>query len=67
MDIFHRTLAPNGHLVLGKSEVLFTTKMQQRFYLYNVEERIYRKERRVAMVRVDVERRKNWWIGYQSK
>ncbi len=64
MNAFYQTLSDCGCLVLGKSEVLFTTKMQQRFYLYNVEERIYRKERRKNQVKVDIERRKNWWIGY---
>jgi chemotaxis protein methyltransferase CheR len=64
MNVFFETLTDHGWLVLGKSEVLFTAKMQQRFYLYNVEERIYRKERRRVQLKFDVERRKNWWPGY---
>lgn len=66
MASFYDSLSNNGWLVLGKSEVLFTTKMQQRFYLYNVEERIYRKEQRKVQLKVDVERRKNWWLGYNK-
>ncbi|OGS25294.1 MAG: hypothetical protein A2297_04000 [Elusimicrobia bacterium RIFOXYB2_FULL_48_7] len=64
MNVFYETLADHGWLILGKSEVLFTAKMQERFYLYNVEERIYRKERRKSQIKVDIDRRKNWWIGY---
>ena len=66
MNVFYNTLSDHGWLVLGKSEVLFTTKMQQLFYLYDAEERIYRKERRKTQVKVDVERRKNWWLGYDK-
>lgn len=64
MNVFYDTLPEHGWLVLGKSEVLFTAKMQQRFYLYNVEERIYRKERRKKQLKIDVERRNSWWPGY---
>ena len=67
MSAFYETLSENGWLVLGKSEVLFTIKMQQRFYLYNVEERIYKKERRKIQVPVNAERRKNWWLGYNKE
>jgi chemotaxis protein methyltransferase CheR len=67
MNVFYETLTDHGWLVLGKSEVLYTTKMQQKFYLYNVEERVYRKERRKSQLAFDVERRKNWWAGYIIK
>jgi chemotaxis protein methyltransferase CheR len=67
MNTFCESLSDNGWLVLGKSEVLFTIKIQHRFYLYNVEERIYQKERRKAQLKFDVERRKNWWIGYDKE
>ncbi|MBN1824092.1 MAG: protein-glutamate O-methyltransferase CheR [Endomicrobiales bacterium] len=64
MNTFYETLSHHGWLMLGKSEVLFTLKMQQHFYLYNVEERVYRKERRRNKMKVENERRKNWWWGY---
>lgn len=64
MNMFYENLTDHGWLVLGKSEVLFTAKMQQRFYIYNVGERIYRKERRKIQAKFNVERRKNWWPGY---
>ncbi|MHB9154423.1 MAG: CheR family methyltransferase [Endomicrobiales bacterium] len=66
MRTFHEALMEHGWLVLGKSEVLFTMKSQSIFYLYNSEDRVYRKERRKAQMKVTVERRKNWWYGYEK-
>ncbi|MFH1768755.1 MAG: protein-glutamate O-methyltransferase CheR [Candidatus Omnitrophota bacterium] len=64
MSLFYENLTDHGWLVLGKSEVIFTIKMQRHFYLYNVEERVYRKERRKEQVKIEVEKRINWWPGY---
>jgi chemotaxis methyl-accepting protein methylase len=46
IDTFHGALGEHGWLVIGKSEVLFTAKAQNRFYVYNGAESIYRKDRR---------------------
>jgi chemotaxis methyl-accepting protein methylase len=46
MDTFYGALADHGWMIIGKSEVLFTAKTQNKFYVYNGAESIYRKERR---------------------
>lgn len=46
IDTFHGALIEHGWLVIGKSEVLFTAKAQNKFYVYNGAESIYRKDRR---------------------
>ncbi len=67
LSIFSRSLADHGFLILGKSEVLFTTKSQHKFYLYNTIERVYRKERREEREEISDDRRRNWWHGYQDE
>jgi len=46
MQKFYDALKDNGWLVIGKSEVLFTAKTENKFYVYNGAESIYRKDRR---------------------
>jgi chemotaxis protein methyltransferase CheR len=48
MEKFYDALRENGWLVIGKSEVLFTAKVQNKFYVHNGAESIYRKERRAS-------------------
>lgn len=67
METFYDVLVENGWLILGKSEVLFTIKSKHNFYLYNNDERIYRKERRMLGNIVEKERRQKWWHGYEEK
>lgn len=64
MQTFADALTEHGWLTLGKSEVLFSARTQHLFYLFNNDDRIYRRERRTTPGKIDVERRKNWWYGY---
>jgi chemotaxis protein methyltransferase CheR len=47
VDTFHGALTEHGWLIIGKSEVLFTARSQNKFYIYNTAESIYRKDRRI--------------------
>jgi len=66
--IFYDSLKEHGWLVIGKSEILFTIKAGYNFYIYDAQERIYRKERRREQRKVSThnEKRVNWWQGYTS-
>lgn len=66
VNLFYNSLTDHGWLILGESEILFVTHLRYKFYLYNEEERIYRRERRKFQSKVDIERRKKWWYGYRS-
>ena len=62
---FSNYLRNHGWLVLGKSEVIFTSSiLQYEYYVYNSGERIYRKERRIKKDSTQNEKRENWWMGY---
>jgi chemotaxis protein methyltransferase CheR len=66
INLFHKLLAEHGWLVTGKSEILFAKHLHNKFYSYNDIERVYRKERRREGSKVNNDRRKNWWHGYEE-
>jgi chemotaxis methyl-accepting protein methylase len=67
VSTFFNNMAEHGWFTLGESEILFSNHMRYHFYLYDEKKRIYRKERRKNQVKVEVEKRKNWWYGYAPK
>lgn len=65
MEVFYRSLAPDGLLVIGKTETILS-KARYFFYSVNSKEHIFRKEKRDAknQVKVTQDKRKNFfWSG----